>query len=109
MRWDILGGCFEMGYIEVEGVRQAAGQVLEEYGKSLMQQGQKNSVTHFTRVCVFNHPLTEPYEKSLQQSKKKSEGFMILTVTPFTSVCVFNYSLTKPYGQSQMQQSHRVL
>ena len=67
MRWDILGGCFEMGYIEVEGVRQAAGQVLEEYGKSLMQQSQKNSVTHFTRVCVFNHPLTE---KSLQQSQK---------------------------------------
>ena len=62
MRWDILGGCFEMGYIEVEGVRQAAGQVLEEYGKSLMQQSQKNS-----------------------------EGFTILTVTPFTFY-IFNHS-----------------
>ena len=41
MRWDILNGCCEMGYIEVEGVRQAAGQVLE-YGKNL-QQSQGNS------------------------------------------------------------------
>ena len=45
MRWDILNGCCEMGYIEGEGVRQAAGQVLE-YGKNLQSQKYSEDITY---------------------------------------------------------------
>ena len=68
LRWDISR----------EGVRQAAGQVLEEYGKSLMQQSEKNSEGFMIPTVSTFTLFTKPYGKSLQQSQKNSEGFMNL-------------------------------